>query len=397
MEDQRKDNLEQIGSANKHRLRILEVTRRRFPFPTPITIIIAAGVGLFISLVVPNSLGLTISISLTAALLIILTSKVRKGFQCDKSGFTILDYDYTHQSCDWDDVESFGFTQLPFGNGILDISLKEGKSIRLQVRTPEFDPNVGRIIELLESNVSVSKPRHFKLFRKGQHFQENSIVAISFLIPGATLLVSGLIIGLFPILEPLSKLSTSILLCGLGFSISGIGLDILFRVLKPPLKNSLSEPIIYSKLPDRLTKIISVGSMFFVIWIVAAIVFAANSLYSAYFPLLIATALTLIYNIRPTAWSSFEEVVVTEGRIRIRKFRKVYEAYVNDVNIEIIPNLLLDRIVISTDVWKIEIGDHIVAGEKLSKTIEKLKQGQSIRPILSEEHPGFKFEYNDAD
>lgn len=55
----------------------------------------------------------------------------------------------------------------------------------------------------------------------------------------------------------------------------------------------------------------------------------------------VLTVALMVAYLQASAWSTFEEVVATEGKIsRIRRFRKVYEAFLDDITIVILPLLL---------------------------------------------------------
>lgn len=322
----------------------------------------------------------------------------RLGMQVDDKRFSLIDSKLNSADYKWSDIKSFGFTQRGFGAGILEIEVESSAPIRLEVRTPEFDPSIRQILEVLEENVPAAVPRYFKLFRKGQHFQESLALGIVITAIGSSMMVGGIAIAVFQLLDQLARVGLCIFLIGVGFSIAGIGADILMRITRPLLKNSLSEPILFSRQPDRLSKIVYLGTTVLLIWVLLSLFLISAGLpFAGIWAMGIAIVATVALNLSAAAWRSFEEVVVTEGKIRIRRFTKVFEGYISDLEMEVHQAFNCRRLNLKTADWEVEIENHIVAGEELYSILDSIQKGEKLRPILSEEHPGFKFEYNDAD
>lgn len=152
--------------------------------------------------------------------IVALSSKIKR-IPCFKFWFQIYNKFNEAEYYNWEDVESFGFTQAPFGNGVLEISIKDQKALRFEMKLRSMIQILARSSIFLNPTFPVTKPRYFKLFKKGQHFAENRTVA--FLSSWITHVTAGIVFASIPLTEAYSDSQVQYFSAALAFLITGIG------------------------------------------------------------------------------------------------------------------------------------------------------------------------------
>lgn len=159
---------------------------------------------------------------------------------------------------------------------------------------------------------------------------------------------------------------------------------------------SIIEPVIYFKKPDLWQFSFGIFCVFLIGLTVTIIFFDLFSKINVTGWLTVFFTLTLIRGFVPL-FHAADEVVVTEGSITVRKWRRTFTCFLSEMELgDPYLSIAGQQFFIHSPTGKISVYNHKVAGESLHQVLSDLKAGKKIVPLYNPDFPGIRLEYNDA-
>lgn len=319
----------------------------------------------------------------------------------------------------WSSIAEFSIKQIGQSFMQLVIKTEQGKVLDINLPLPAHSMGTSQLLEQLDIRVSPERSRYYKLLRPGVSWQMKPIHCKYMIGIGAALAVPiplGGVIALWlmqylpkSIADSIGLLSDGTLAIAFFSFFLGIGLLIYgwgsLRQLRKPIPEDLGkEPIIFSKQSrfstNRMAFIFQLGLeaatvAFLTIFVGLFLGFTYGFSFSLTGIIAMSGLTGLMY--LPFRFQSrdFESVILTEGRIVVKRSgRLLLDAYILDCSANLNPKNR-SQVIFKTGDKSVIAHNHKVSGELLLDVYNRLKSGEKITPLLSEDHPGFRIRFND--